>query len=180
MELNEQQTIKKFIIKHSKHHEQLHLTTVSHRSISSTQKNFNPLTPLKVSSSDHQAITALLHSYGSILASRSLPDLLNIYTPDGVLMAPGYQPAFGTEALKSSYERIFSFIKLEIEFTIDEIVVMEGGEWAFARTTAEGRKFWLQRGTDEEHLNQELFVLRKVEGEWKIARYCFSSMKPVV
>ena len=130
--------------------------------------------------SDQAAITALLHSYGSILASRSLPDLLSIYTPDGVLMAPGYQPAVGTEALKSSYERIFSTIKLEIEFTIDEIVVMEGGEWAFARTTAEGRKFWLQRGTDEEHLNQELFVLRKVEGEWRIARYCFSGMKPVV
>ena len=132
-----------------------------------------------MSSSDHQAITALLHSYGSVLASRYLPDLINIYTPDGVLMAPGYQPAVGTEALKASYERIFSTIKLEIEFSIDEIVVMDG-EWAFARTTAEGRKFWLQRGTDEEHLNQELFVLRKVEGEWRIARYCFSGMKPVV
>jgi ketosteroid isomerase-like protein len=129
--------------------------------------------------SDRQAITALLHAYGSILASRSLPDLLNIYTSDGVLMAPGHQPAVGTEALKESYGRIFSTIKLEIEFSIDEIVVMDG-EWAFARTTAEGRKFWLLEGTDEEHRNQELFVLRKVEGQWKVARYCFSSMKTVV
>jgi ketosteroid isomerase-like protein len=133
-----------------------------------------------MSSPDQQAITTLLHSYGSILASRSLPDLLSIYTPDGVLMAPGHPPAVGTEALRTSYERIFSTIKLEIEFNIDEIVVMEGGEWAFARTTAEGRKFWLQKGTDERHLNQELFVLRKIEREWKIARYCFSSMKPLV
>ena len=132
-----------------------------------------------MSSSDHQAITALLHAYGSILASRSLPDLLNIYTPDGVLMAPGYQPAVGTEALESSYKRIFSTIKLEIEFSIDEIVVMDG-EWAFARTTAEGKKFWLQKGTDESHSNQEIFICRKVGGEWRIARYCFSSMKPVV
>jgi uncharacterized protein (TIGR02246 family) len=130
--------------------------------------------------SDQAAITALLQTYGSILASRSLPDLLNIYTPDGVLMAPGYSPAVGTQALKTSYERIFSTIKLDIEFSIDEIVVMEDGEWAFARTTAEGRKFWLLKGTDEEHRNQELFVLRKVKGEWKVARYCFSSMKPFV
>jgi uncharacterized protein (TIGR02246 family) len=133
-----------------------------------------------MSSPNQQAITTLLHSYGSILASRSLPDLLSIYTPDGVLMAPGHPPAVGTEALRTSYERIFSTIKLEIEFNIDEIVVMEGGEWAFARTTAEGRKFWLQKGTDERHLNQELFVLRKIEREWRIARYCFSSMKPLV
>jgi uncharacterized protein (TIGR02246 family) len=130
--------------------------------------------------SDHQAITALLHAYGSILASRSLPDLLNIYTPDGVLMAPGYPPAVGTQALKTSYERIFSTIKLEIEFSIDEIVVMDGGEWAFARTTAEGRKFWLLKETDERHHNQEIFICRKVDGRWKVARYCFSSMKPVV
>lgn len=124
-------------------------------------------------------ITTLLHTYGSVLASRSLPDLLSMYTSDGVLMAPGFQPSVGTEALKASYERIFSTIKLDIEFTIDEIVVT-GGEWAFARTTAEGRKYWLQKGTDEFHQNQEIFVCRKVEGEWKIARYIFSSMKPLV
>jgi ketosteroid isomerase-like protein len=132
-----------------------------------------------VSESDQAAITTLLHSYGAVLSSRSLPDLLSIYTSDGVLMAPGYPPAVGTDALKASYERIFSTIKLEIEFSIDEIVVMDGGKWAFARTTAEGRKFWLLKGTDETHSNQEIFVLKKVDGEWEIARYCFSSMKPL-
>ena len=101
------------------------------------------------------------------------------YTSDGVLMAPGFQPAVGSEALEASYDRTFSTIKLDINFSIDEIVVMDGG-WAFARTTAEGRKYWLQKGTDEFHHNQEIFICRKVEGSWKIARYCFSSMKPVV
>jgi hypothetical protein len=37
----------------------------------------------------------------------------------------------------------------------DEMGCVEGGEAAEA--------------------NQELFVLKKEEGEWKIARYCFSS-----
>lgn len=128
---------------------------------------------------DQEAITELLHAYGAVLASRSLSDLLSIYTSDGVLMAPGFQPAVGAEALKVSYERIFSAIKLDIKFSIDEIVVMDG-VWAFARTTAEGRKFWLQKGTDESHHNQEIFICQKVDGIWKIARYCFSSMKPLV
>lgn len=130
-------------------------------------------------SSDQEKITSLLHRYGDVLSSHSLPDLLDIYADDGVLMAPGFQPAVGTEALKASYERIFSTIKLEIEFDIDEIVVT-GEEWAFARTTAAGTKHWLKKGTHEKHWNQELFVCQKVAGEWRIARYCFSSMKPVL
>jgi uncharacterized protein (TIGR02246 family) len=141
-----------------------------------TRDIFHSTNPPSVS--DEVAITSLLHAYSSVLASRSLSDLLNIYTSDGVLMAPGYLPAVGIEALKTSYERIFSTIKLEIEFRIDEIVVMDGGEWAFARTTAEGMKFWLQKGTGERHHNQEIFICRKVDGQWKIARYCFSSIKP--
>lgn len=94
-------------------------------------------------------------------------------------MAPGHAPASGQAALKASYERIFSTIRLEIEFSIDEIVVM-GEEWAFARTTAKGIKVWIKEGREEEHRNQELFVLRREEGEWRVARYCFSSMKGVV
>ena len=132
---------------------------------------------------DKAHITVLLHRYGAVLSSHSMTDLLNIYTTDGVIMAPGFTPAAGQDALEATYERIFSSIKLEIEFSIDEIVVT-GDEWAFARTTAEGTKFWLKRGTQEEHRNQELFVLRKEKRdnleEWRIARYAFSSMKPVV
>ncbi|KAJ4298282.1 hypothetical protein N0V90_006182 [Kalmusia sp. IMI 367209] len=129
-------------------------------------------------SSDKEQITTLLHSYGKVLASHSMDDLLSLYTTDGVMMAPGFQPAVGSHALKSSYERIFSTIKLEIEFTIDEIVVMSD-EWAFARTTAEGTKYWLKKGTQERHHNQEIFICRKEDGKWKIARYIFSSMKPL-
>jgi len=135
----------------------------------------------QMSSADHDTatITTLLHTYGAALSggSKALPEVLSLYTSDGILMAPHFEAAIGTEALTASYTRILSSIKLDIVFTICEIEV--SGEWAFARTTAEGTKFWLQKGTQEKHWNQEIFVCRKVEGEWKIARYCFSSMKPL-
>lgn len=131
------------------------------------------------SSADTTAITTLLHAYGAALSGgpSALPDILSLYTPDGVLMAPHFQAATGTEALSTSYRRILTTIKLDIVFTICEIEV--SGNWAFARTTAEGTKYWVQKGTEEKHSNQEIFVCRKVKGEWKIARYCFSSMKPL-
>ena len=128
--------------------------------------------------SEQKQIAALLHAYGAVLSSRSLPSVLNLYTTDGVLMAPNFLPSVGQQALTESYERIFSTIKLDIEFDIDEIVLM-GGDWAFTRTTAKGTKYWIRKGTEEIHHNQEIFVCQKVEGEWKIARYCFSSMKPL-
>lgn len=128
--------------------------------------------------SDRDQITTLLHAYGAVLSSRSISDVLDIYTDDGVLMAPGYQPSVGKDALRTSYERIFSTIKLDIDFSLDVVVVMNG-DWAFARTTAAGTKHWLLKGSQESHHNQEIFICQKVNGAWKIARYCFSSMKPL-
>ncbi|OQO11603.1 hypothetical protein B0A48_03330 [Cryoendolithus antarcticus] len=129
---------------------------------------------------DQAAITSLLHAYGTVLSSRKIEDVLDLYTHDGVLMAPGFAPAVGQAELGKAYERIFNTIRLEIDFEIDEIVVTEDGTWAFARTTAAGTKYWLQKGSKESHHNQELFVCQKVDEIWKIARYCFSSMKPLM
>lgn len=109
-----------------------------------------------------------------------------LYTADGVILAPHFPPSAGITSLRESYTRIFTSVQLEIEFDIDEIVVVAPGAWAFARTTAAGTKTMLATGESEEHRNQELFVMRKEEGEgegkggWKIARYAFSSMKPLV
>lgn len=135
------------------------------------------LTSIKVSS-EIPAITTVLHAYGTALKNCSTEEVLGLYTNDGVIMAPHFPASVGTEALRKSYERIFSTIKLTIDFDILEIVNMSP-EWAFARTTAAGTKAFL-KGGEEVHSNQELFVLQKVRGEWKIARYCFSSMKPLV
>ncbi|KAI0153512.1 hypothetical protein BJ166DRAFT_358949 [Pestalotiopsis sp. NC0098] len=134
------------------------------------------------SASETQEITAALHAYGAALKSRDVEQAVALYTADGVILAPHFPASAGTAALRESYTRIFASVQLEIEFDIDEIVVMTPGEWAFARTTAAGTKTMLATGESEEHRNQELFVMRKEgEGEgWKIARYAFSSMKPLV
>lgn len=129
-------------------------------------------------SSEIHAIIALLHAYGNALKSCSTEEILSLYTSDGVFMPPHFPASVGTAALSASYDRVFASIKLSITFEILEIVNMSP-EWAFARTTAEGTKAFV-KGGEEGHANQELFVLQKVGGEWKIARYAFSSMKPLI
>ncbi|RAK89382.1 hypothetical protein BO79DRAFT_264915 [Aspergillus costaricaensis CBS 115574] len=132
-----------------------------------------------VSTPDTDEISALLHAYGNALKSRNVDEAVALYTEDGVIMPPHFSASTGTEALRGSYTRIFATIQLVITFQIEEIVVMSP-EWAFARTTAEGTKTILATQESEPHANQELFILRREHGKWLIARYAFSSMKPLV
>ncbi|QKD62949.2 uncharacterized protein FOBCDRAFT_209630 [Fusarium oxysporum Fo47] len=132
-----------------------------------------------MSSSEIEAITSVLHAYGTALKERNVKETVALYTSDGVIMPPHFSASAGSQALIKTYERIFNSIQLTITFDIDEIVLMSP-DWAFARTTAEGTKTMLQTQTSEPHSNQELFIMKKEDGSWKIARYAFSTMKPLV
>lgn len=130
-------------------------------------------------SSDIGQITAALHAYGAALKSGNVDQAVNLYTSDGVILPPHFTASAGTKALHEAYTRIFSSIELDPTFHIDEIVVMSP-EWAFARTTASGTKTMKATQESEPHSNQELFIMKKEDGEWKIARYAFSTMKPLI
>jgi ketosteroid isomerase-like protein len=52
-------------------------------------------------------------------------------------------------------------------------------DWAFVRTNSTGTMKINATGMTSDEANQELFILRKnAGGEWKIARYSFSSTNP--
>jgi hypothetical protein len=48
-------------------------------------------------------------------------------------------------------------------------------DWAFLRSTSHGTVTTLADGATLPGKSQELSVLRRVEGHWKLARYSFSS-----
>lgn len=129
--------------------------------------------------SDEQAIRNVLQNYAVALRQRDLDKVLELYTRDGVFMAPGQPSAAGTEALQQAYHRVFQSSKLDVTFDILEINLISE-KWAFGRTTAAGTKTFLQTGSSEAASNQELFIFHKVSGVWQIARYSFSSMKPML
>ncbi|CRL30564.1 Steroid delta5-4-isomerase [Penicillium camemberti] len=136
-------------------------------------------TALQLSSPDTEAISTVLHAYGAALKARNVEEVLALYTTDGVIMPPHFPASAGLNSLRASYTRIFSTIELVITFQIEEIVMMSP-EWGFARTTAEGTKTILALNESEPHANQELFIMKKENGKWLIARYAFSTMKPLV
>ena len=124
---------------------------------------------------DTTAIKELLFKYRDALNASSVDQVMPLYTPDGVFMPTGFPTAVGTEQVKSAYAGVFSMIKLNIEFFIDEIEV--DGDHAFARTTSKGSTLIHATGETVPEENRELFVLQRTNGSWKIARYMFNKMK---
>ena len=123
---------------------------------------------------EQTAIESLLHAYGDALNAASVPQVLALYTPDGVFMPTGAPSATGLAQVQQSYEGIFQQIRLHIQLHILEIVV--SGDYAFASTTSAGSTLIHATGQTMAEENRELFVLHRHEGQWKIARYMFNKM----
>ena len=129
-----------------------------------------------VSAKEREAIEATLLQYQKTLNESDVEGVLELYAPDGVFMPSGAPSAIGTEELRAAYEHVFGAIKLDIKFTIDEIV--QSGNFAFARTISRGEVNILAEDVTAPEENRELFVLQKRNGAWKIARYMFNKMSP--
>lgn len=121
------------------------------------------------------AIETLLFSYRDALNASAVNSVLPLYTPDGVFMPTNAPTATGPAQLKEAYESVFNAIQLHIDFFVDELVV--NGDYGFALTHSQGTTLIHATGQTVAEENRELFVLQKVAGEWKIARYMFNKTK---
>ena len=125
---------------------------------------------------DEKAIAAVLTSYQDALNQSSADAVMKLYASDGVFMPQDSPSSVGAQAVRKAYDAVFDAIKLTVKFEIAEIHQV-APEWAFARTNSAGRVKVNATGESAAEGNQELFVFQKIGGEWKIARYCFSTTK---
>ncbi len=127
--------------------------------------------------SDNEKIHAVLKNYEHALNASDVDGILKLYTEDGVFMAQHNPSAVGIKQVEAAYTAALLAIDLDVEFDIVEIEVI-ADDWAFARTNSSGTTTINATGDKLNEGNQELFVLKKIDGNWKIARYLFSSNTP--
>lgn len=120
-------------------------------------------------------IEEVLGSYERSLNASDIAGVVQLYTDDAVLLAPEASPAVGVNAVRAAYLGIFQAIGINLTFEIAEVRLMSP-EWAFLRSNSKGFVKILANGAEVPGSNQELFVLQKSQGRWKIARYSFSSV----
>jgi uncharacterized protein (TIGR02246 family) len=138
--------------------------------------NILPGTPsVTVADNDKAAIEKVIMAYRDALKEANASKVVALYTKDAVLMPPGAPTAVGQEQVKATYEYVFKAIKLDINFTIDDIAV--NGNQAVVRSTSKGTALVNANGQSAPEENRELFVFQKVGGQWKIARYMYNKTK---
>ena len=125
-----------------------------------------------VTDTDRGEIQTVLDSYEKALNTSDVDAVIELYAADGVFMPTAAPTAVGIESIRAAYEQVFTTIKLNIAFTVEEIVA--DGSIAFARTGSKGTVTVLAAGTTAPEENRELFVFQKEDGVWKIARYMFN------
>ncbi len=148
------------------------------RTLVATLLVLGSLSGVHAAESDQERIHAVLEAYEQALNAGDVAGIVNLYTQDGVFMPQHNPSAVGIEAIEAAYGAVFRTIVLEVEFDIVEIEVI-ADDWAFARTNSAGTTTINATGAKVAEANQELFVFQKTaDGEWRIARYSFSTTNP--
>jgi uncharacterized protein (TIGR02246 family) len=126
---------------------------------------------------DEEAVADILTQYEKTLNHCDATAALALYAPDGVFMPQHSPSSIGTAAVRKAYDGVFAAITLSVKFTIAEIRQV-APDWIFARTNSAGTVKINATGASSPEANQELFIFQKIDGQWKIARYCFSTTNP--
>ena len=127
---------------------------------------------MSAATADQTAIEKVLKTYGEALNAGDVAKIVSLYTPDGVVIPQGGPTATGQAQVKATYEQFFKAVKFDIKFQVEEVVV--SGNYAFARTHSAGTTRVQASGQTAPEGNRELYVLQKINQEWKLARYIFN------
>ena len=126
---------------------------------------------------NEKAVAAVLGKYQDALNHSDTGAVMKLYAPDGVFMPQNSPSSVGAEEVRRAYDAVFRTIKLTVKFNVAEVVEV-APNWVFARTNSAGTVKVLATDAGGPEANQELFLFQKIDGVWKIARYCFSTTNP--
>ena len=126
---------------------------------------------------NEKAVAAVLVKYQDALNQSDTGAVMKLYAPDGVFMPQNSPSSVGAEEVRRAYDAVFRTIKLTVKFNVAEVVEI-APNWVFARANSAGTVKVLATDASGTEANQELFLFQKIEGVWKIARYCFSTTNP--
>ncbi len=121
-------------------------------------------------------INEVIDQYEQSLNASDTESILKLYGKDPIFM-PQHAPAqVGRDQVRAAYEQVFDTIKFNLKFTVHEIEAF--GDLAYARTSSAGKTTIRANDDIVNEGDNELFIFRKEDGDWKIHRYIFSTSNP--
>lgn len=117
-------------------------------------------------------------NYGKLLNQSDVENIIKLYASDGVLMEQYSSSSVGIAKIQKAYQATFKMFTLNVVYKTDEIKQI-ALDWIFARSRSTGTVKMNATGKNGPPIaNQELWIFQKINGLWKIARYCFTTTKP--
>lgn len=101
---------------------------------------------------------------------------MTLYSNNPTFMPQHAAAQVGRNAVEQAYDSVFQTIKLNIKFTTHEVEVH--GDTAWARTSSAGKTTILANDMVVNEGNNELFVFKQENGQWKIYQYLFATNQP--
>ena len=124
---------------------------------------------------EKQAIENFIFSYRDAFNQLDIPKVLALYTQDGTHLPANRPTVKGQEQLKTFFGFLFKTFKINVEFSIVEIVL--SGDYAFVELTSKGTVHVNATGENMPLDNKEIYILQNVNGSWKISKSIFNQTK---
>jgi uncharacterized protein (TIGR02246 family) len=123
-----------------------------------------------------QAKKAVEEYFAALNASR-LETIISLYHQESVFLPKNAPAARGLAEIAQAYRALFETAKLDTEHVYQHVAVY--GDVAIIESQGHGTLTLLASKRVVPSNNKELFILRKIDGKWKIDRYMFNdSEKP--
>ncbi len=120
-----------------------------------------------------EAIKDLLKTYQRGLNEANLDLIRSVYTSDAVVIGQPFPTATGIENIIALYSDFLSKLNFNVRF---EWLEMElGNDLGFVRTRSQGTIVPKGKKPTGSEGNRELFIVKKVQGNWKFHRYIFNA-----
>lgn len=121
----------------------------------------------------NEEIKNLVQTYQRGLNESNLDLVRSVYTDEAVFIGQPFPTAVGIEKILALYADFFSKLDFAVEFDIEEIEL--SGDLGFVRTRSHGTITPKGKKPEGKEGNREVFVVKKIGGEWKFHRYIFNA-----
>jgi ketosteroid isomerase-like protein len=134
---------------------------------------FNYSADAKTAAMQRQA-KLIVERYQEGLNSSNFGIIRSLFAPDAVAEWNDKATVIGQDAMAAPYEALFNEIKFATDFQYDAVDIYH--DLAIVRThhPVGQTEVSLKDGSKKLDFNREIFVLRRIGGDWKIVLYTFN------
>ncbi len=120
----------------------------------------------------NEEIQDLIQTYQRGLNEADLGSVKAVFADDAMFIGQPFPTATGIEEIVATYAGFFSKLDFDVKFDIQEIEL--SGGLGFVRTRSHGTIVPKGQSPEGSEGNREIFVVKKIDGRWKVYRYIFN------